>query len=605
MTHSRTVICESLSRELDDLLHSGEYLKAYDLGRDWLDRVREPELDILMKHLICMAKLGMEDEAIALFEERLGVGSDVDPEVLSVMGGLYKRKWMNSNSESGSESASALDLSLDCYLKAHRSVDNYWPSINAATLAMVAGREELSRGLAGEVITRCWDEYNSYGTSCDFWVPASLGEAYLVTREYDQARKWYKSGRSHLAGQLGRLRSTRENARLLLDYFETPEPIRGAILDSIGQPRIAVFAGHKLDRPGREYPRFPESISGSLKKRLKKRIIEFKPDIGIASAADGSDILFHECMQEVGRRTTVVLPFPPERFRKMLETSVGCSWAERFDRIIEGSNSVEVVSGSSFLFDSEAAHKLSSDFMIELTMDMLKVFDGELVPLVLWDRRSTGHSGGTSYIVSRLRGLGFEPELVSPQVIASVGVPGKGSADSDFLQPEYEQMGIYEPVIRPLMVVKLPSRELCEEQASYLSILSSFLSDACRDSSIRVLSASSLSGAVCLMLERPSDAIALCQLLKSRFAGTEELTMILHAGMVHMLSTALTGSRDYYSALMEEALDIADTLGSPATISTMQFRSSVDDDIREALDFTYCGRLITGNGSHLMLYRIR
>src|SRR5688572_4515922 len=63
--------------------------------------------------------------------------------------------------------------------------------------------------------------------------------------------------------------------------------------------RVLLFAGHMIDAPGREKPRFPADKEAIARERIREAVVkEMNTGAGIASAyaggANGGDILFQE-----------------------------------------------------------------------------------------------------------------------------------------------------------------------------------------------------------------------------------------------------------------------------------------------------------------------
>jgi hypothetical protein len=69
--------------------------------------------------------------------------------------------------------------------------------------------------------------------------------------------------------------------------------------------------------------------------------------LGIAGAADGGDILFHEVCEELGIASEVCLALPPEAYD---HTSVQASWSGRFHRLLKTHPSVILEPGSGDLW---------------------------------------------------------------------------------------------------------------------------------------------------------------------------------------------------------------------------------------------------------------
>ena len=71
------------------------------------------------------------------------------------------------------------------------------------------------------------------------------------------------------------------------------------LMDAICAPRVAFFAGHRIGRKGL-LPRFSQKESEAVKKKLRDTLGKLRISVGVASLADGADILFHDCLIEAG-----------------------------------------------------------------------------------------------------------------------------------------------------------------------------------------------------------------------------------------------------------------------------------------------------------------
>ena len=85
---------------------------------------------------------------------------------------------------------------------------------------------------------------------------------------------------------------------------------------------VLLFAGHRLDAPGRKVPRFPAAQEATARQALRQAIASWQircnpvePStpagtglLGMAGGASGGDILFHEVCAELGLASALYLP---------------------------------------------------------------------------------------------------------------------------------------------------------------------------------------------------------------------------------------------------------------------------------------------------------
>jgi hypothetical protein len=591
--------------QLRELIGNGEYLKAFELGDRYMNSVSNPDIDIVKLHSLCLSRLEMLSQAIDLLEQS-AVPECEDHEIPALLGSYYKKSWLRDRNLDPESAEKALSRSFEYYLRSRELGCDYWCTVNAATLALFRGDSKLARELADEVISECWDMYNKHGTSSEYWVLTSLGESYLIKEDYKTAARWYTSSRSHLKGRLGNIRSARSNAEMLLQAISPSAEQEDLVLSAIRRPKIVAFAGHRVDRTGTGRTRFPETISSRVKRRLKKFLLELKPDIGIASAADGSDILFHECMQEMNRRTHLILPEPADHFRKRLHASNKEKWIQRFDKVLSNAETVEISSHSRFESEAVGAYKIAADYLLEYSLEKARSLDAELVPLVVWDERSSIEPGGTGYIVSSFRHLGFEPGRIPIDDLVGnsanqVGETGKPEEYS------YESMGIYEPAVRSLIVLRPARDDIPEESMAALTgRLVRIAGEICTTRSIRLLSSSLVAPAICLLLESAGDAWHLCRDLRAGEESIGEYSAVLHSALAVMLDGSLTGKREYYFGELSEVMELSKTLRTSDDVLTMQFRSLLRQcmpDLPER-NFQYFSIMNASNGASLKIIKV-
>jgi hypothetical protein len=98
---------------------------------------------------------------------------------------------------------------------------------------------------------------------------------------------------------------------------------------------VLLFAGHMVDAPGREEPRFPADKEGVARERIRESVVkELESGAGVVSGyaggASGGDILFHEVCAELNIPTRLYLAVPPQDYVKKSVRQAGQQWVDRF-----------------------------------------------------------------------------------------------------------------------------------------------------------------------------------------------------------------------------------------------------------------------------------
>lgn len=98
---------------------------------------------------------------------------------------------------------------------------------------------------------------------------------------------------------------------------------------------VVMFAGHRVDEPERSVARFPAQQEARAQELIRETFSQLNKDstfLGLASAAPGSDILFHEACAEINVPTTLCLPMPAADYGRLAFQNLD-SWRSRFLRL--------------------------------------------------------------------------------------------------------------------------------------------------------------------------------------------------------------------------------------------------------------------------------
>jgi hypothetical protein len=187
-----------------------------------------------------------------------------------------------------------------------------------------------------------------------------------------------------------------------------------------GQPRkplcVVLFAGHRIDEPARPQPRFPAGAVERAKALIRDALVKVGGDdmelLGLASAAPGGDILFHEVCEELGMRSIPCLPMPAATYAKHTFGGVD-EWRSRFLNLLDRAR--ERKSDILELSDREGLPRWLHGTGVNAwergnrwVLHMGQAAEARRTTLLaLWDGQPAGDDvGGTAHMVNVVRAAG-------------------------------------------------------------------------------------------------------------------------------------------------------------------------------------------------------
>lgn len=297
---------------IEGLISQGRYIEARIKSAEALQN--STELRYKQLHALAVSKLGMPEAALE-FMEPVYQQVPGDSESAGILGSIYKALFKKNQINSFAVK------SRDTYFQNFTVTKNYYTGINAASMAAMAGQGGRSREIAAEVIALIGTD-----TAGDFWKLATLGEAYILTKNRARSIEYFVEARKLAGNDWGKITSV-HNQLWLLDHFI---PVSGEIMKMFSPPTVVAFIGHMIDHPNRSTPRFPASIEPEVKSAIANSIRTVNAHIGYCSMACGGDILFAEAMAEQGGEINIFLPFAEADFIKESVRFAGEEWLNRY-----------------------------------------------------------------------------------------------------------------------------------------------------------------------------------------------------------------------------------------------------------------------------------
>jgi hypothetical protein len=404
---------DELVAEAERLLRQGEPLLAYNAADTGLQR-SPGHLRLRQLQALALARSGDLERANRCLLELARDGVD-DAETLGVLARTHKDLGLQAQDRARREMH--LDAAYRLYEQAYSNSlqrgtrdGALYTGINAATVAVLRGQLDEARWLAADVHRICTEAGGGDPLSeAEYWRQATLGEAALILGDAPAAARHYANAMELARDRYGDLSTTRRQARLLARHLPVDDAWLGEVLRI---PPVLVFTGNMIDQPGRPMPRFPASLESTVAAAIERAVAKVRPLAAYGSAACGADILCLERVHAGGGEIHVVLPFPPDEFRRTSVDVAAGDWAARFDRLLECATTVTVTS------DHRATGSVATFEYANLVLTgsgqlRAQLLDTTLCGLAVWDRAGGGARGGSASVVSLWEERGIPVEHVN------------------------------------------------------------------------------------------------------------------------------------------------------------------------------------------------
>ena len=438
--------------------------------------VTSQQIDLAREQAIALSRLGSIREAQKILRDLLAIRAE-DDKSLSALGRTYK----DLAKFPGPGRKKFLERSRACYLQAYAVNGEYYPAINACTLSLWLDDRAAARRSAGEVKQLCLESLAS--NPDDYWALASIAEAELVLSadvgEITQPTFEYYQKYSQLMRQKrgwGDLSSTSEQARRICESLDWHF---GALKGIFHVPDVIIFSGHMVDAPGRKVPRFPGQYVDAVAEQIRLTLESVDAQIGISSAASGSDLLFIEAMLAREADIQVVLPWRKEEFKRTSVLAGGQDWEPRFDRALEDATSVTFLSQQGAPSGS-LGYVYCNDCMNGMALFRSEKLGSAVRPMAVWDGRRGDGLGGTSSFVDFWTSKGHPVEVIDLEKITAAK-----PKDEKFDRISFGEITVSEgqQTIKTLLFAdvvgysKIPEDQIKHFAPEFLGMISSLISE--------------------------------------------------------------------------------------------------------------------------------
>lgn len=403
--------------QVEALLKQGEPILAYDFVRralkDYPDDVHLRQLQAL-----ALIRTGGPAEALGILRQLLKEGHRDQGTLAPLARALRDLAERTKEPESRRR---CLQRSFELYEEAYRSNRGMWSGIHAAWLALELGREDKASELAALIeagVRETLKKAEAEGTDT-MWHRVIAGIAAILQRHFRQGFESFQELAEISQGRSGDMAEVRHIARSVLELLgEDPAPLERVM----PSPKVVVFAGHMIDFADRKEPRFPPSLVDTVASEIQRYISSVHVAAGFASAACGAPILFHEALLAMGGETHVVLPYGREEFfSDSVAIREDMDWKDRYDLVLEKAKRV-IVTSPQRLDEGSVVFRYANRLLLGLAMIRAKQLRCELVPLAVWDGRSSSAAGSVAQTLNEWKRLGHSAEIIDLRKLRKGGI---------------------------------------------------------------------------------------------------------------------------------------------------------------------------------------
>jgi class 3 adenylate cyclase len=381
-------------------LSRGDLIGAYDAT---VTAIAEGDDSNAIRHqqILALARMGDTERAMGLFQAYgLDQSGDVDERAIGAR--LLKDRALGL--AAGAERQAAMERACEAYHILYRESGDSFPGINAATLALLAGRQEESRTLALALLN---DPAVAAGES--YYKAATRAEALLLLGRAEEVTEALAGAACKGSADLGARSSTLRQLGMIAAFQGRSAEECAALLAPLAPPRVVHYCGHMFGAD----PPAEARIRAALDKVLESE------DIGFAfgALACGSDILCAEALLDRGVELHVVLPFEEEDFLAQSVLPGGEGWAARYRACRDRAASL-VYSSPMAYFGNPDQYGYASRTAMGLARLRAEHLAAEAVQLAIWDGGAPDGPAGTGADVIAWQQAGGRAHVIDPGAVA-------------------------------------------------------------------------------------------------------------------------------------------------------------------------------------------
>ena len=555
-------------------LSRGDLIGAYDATVSAI-ALGDESHDVRHLQILALARMGDTDRASELFAA-YGLDRSQDPHHRAVGARLLKDRALPL--PAGAARQEALEQALEAYHLIYAESGDYFPGINAATLALLAGQLDRSRSIAQALLADPKVE-----AAADYYSAVTRAEAMLLLGRPDEVIAALRTPPVQTSRDFGARSTTWRQLAMVANHLGLAEDVRNGLLVPLSPPRTLHFCGHMFAADAATEARLREAIGPALAAE----------DIGFAygALACGADILFAEAVLARGAELHVVLPFAEEDFLGQSVLPGGWDWAARYRFCLDGAASVTFASEMEY-FGDPAQYGYASRMAMGLARLRAHHLVSEAVQIVVWDGKGADGLAGTGVDVAAWAAQDGRTIVIAP-----------GEMDRALIRPEPRFASAYERTLAAILFTDFAGFSTLKETAlpafwdgvmrRVAEVLDAFEADiACRnswgDALYAVASGAPVAAEIALQLQ---DALEAFDYATLGLDGKGGMRIGAHYGPAYRTVDHITGRTTFYGTEVSKAARIEPVTPPGAVFVTEPFAAVLALEAGDRFACRYVGRI--------------
>jgi adenylate cyclase len=555
-------------------LSRGDLIGAYDAtvtaiaGGDESGAIRHQQI-------LALARMGDTDRAMGLFAA-YGLDRSGDPHQRAVGARLLKDRALAM--AEGEARRRALEAAYEAYHDIYLNSGDPFPGINAASLALLAGREDRARALASALL-----DDPAVAAAQDYYKAATRAEALLLLGRTGEVTEMLASEPVRASRDYGGRSSTLRQLDMVASFLGMQGPERLALLAPLAPPRVAHYCGHMFGAD----PAAEARIRAGVEALLDAETIGF----AYGALACGGDILIAEAMLDRGIELHVILPFEEEDFLAQSLRPGGETWIGRYEACRARAASLSLASPMAF-FGSPEQYGYGSRMAMGLARLRAEHLAAEAVQIAIWDGAPSHGPAGTGADLLAWAAQGGRSCVVEP-----------GAVDRELVRPRPRVSSDYERVLAAILFTDFAGFSTLQEAAlpafwdgvmrHVAEVLDAHDEDVgCRnswgDALYAVTTSAPAAAEIALELQ---DRLAEFDFATLGLDGSGGMRIGVHYGPAYRTLDHITGRTTFYGTEVSRAARIEPVTPPGAVFVTEPFAAILALEAQDRFACRYVGRI--------------